>query len=112
MERTKLIRTAAFATAVFVGGNVLAACSWNDLNPSGSATHSADPDGGATKEILANYPDATNIKVTHSDDNPNYMSWDLKDGRRCTAFASMTQNKGKTPGSLISTPYCRENPDN
>lgn len=106
--RHNVVRKIALATALLLGGAALSSCSWNDLNPSGSATHSADLDAGATQEILANYPDATNIKVTHADDNPNYMSWDLEDGTHCTAFASMTQNKGRTPGSLISVPYCRE----
>lgn len=90
---------------------LLAGCSWNDLNPSGSATHGASEDAGATQEILHNYPDATNIEVTHADDNPNYMRWELENGLVCTAFASMTSNKGKTPGTLISEPYCREMPE-
>lgn len=84
------------------------ACSWNDLNPQSSITHGAAADAGATREILHNYPGADDIRVTHADDNPNYMTWELEDGSICTAFASQTQNRGGTPGRLISTPYCRE----
>lgn len=114
MERFEQLRTSTTVKVLALGMGltaVLAACSWNDFNPSGSATHNASRDGGATQEILANYPDAHDITVTHADDNPNYMSWELENGETCTAFASMTQNKGKTPGSLISEPYCREVPD-
>jgi hypothetical protein len=103
-RRTGWLRAGVLAAGLAI---VAVGCSFNDFNPSGTATHGASPDGGATKEILANYPDATNIQVTHADDNPNYMRWELEDGRFCTATASQTQNKGKTPGSLISEPYCR-----
>lgn len=102
------LRVAGLAIALGVAAVTLDACSWNDLNPSGSVTHGADADAGATKEIMAAYPGATDIQVTHADDNPNYMSWETSDGELCTAFASQTQNKGKTPGRLISVPYCRD----
>lgn len=89
---------------------VLSGCSWNDWNPTNSITH--DAVGGATGEIEANFPGATNIKVTHSGDNPNNMSWYYpggKDGEDlyCTAIASATQNAGKTPGQIVTVPYCR-----
>jgi hypothetical protein len=110
MERINARKKIAIATALLVGSGALVGCSWNDLNPSGSATHEADVNAGSTKEILSSYPGATDINVTHAADNPNYMSWVTADGLFCTAFASMTQNFGRTPGDLISEPYCRERP--
>ena len=93
-----------------VGFLILNSCSWNDLNPSGSVTH--DAYGGAVDEIEANFPGAHDIKVTHSDDNPNNMSWlyTTEDGKEeyCTSIASTTHNNGATPGQIITEPYCRD----
>lgn len=71
-------------------------------------THDADKDAGATKDILANFPEATDIKVTTTENNPNYMSWVTKAGEFCTAYASGTQLASDTPGQIIGTPYCRQ----
>lgn len=93
----------------------LGGCSWSDINPASSVTHDADDDAGSTKEILMNYPDATNIEVTHANDNPNIMTWNIEEDGvvlRCTSFASQTVRNSSTPGELISAPYCRETPDN
>lgn len=107
MEKLTATRQLGLGLLVVVGSLVMVGCSKESFNPANSVTHDADMDAGATKEILANYPDARNIKVTHADDNPNYMSWEIGDDMVCTAVASMTQNRGKTPGQLISEPYCR-----
>lgn len=112
MERLNVRRILSVAAIGVLSALALEGCSWNDLNPSGSVTHGASADAGATKEILAAYPGATDIEVTHADDNPNYMSWETTEGEHCTAFASQTQNKGKTPGALISVPYCRDTDTN
>lgn len=105
METIK--RFIPFAAAAAIGSLLLGGCAWQDLNPSGTATHSADSEAGSTKEIERNYPGATDINVTHAQDNPNYMSWQMPDGRFCTATASQTQNNGRTPGRLVAEPYCR-----
>lgn len=107
MERLTMTRQLGLGLLLAVGSLVMVGCSKESFNPAPSVTHDADGDAGATKEILANYPDAKDIKVTHADDNPNYMSWELGDGIVCTALASMTQNRGQTPGQLVSEPYCR-----
>lgn len=97
--------------AILVPTLGLTACSVNDLNPASSVTH--DASGGAADEIEVNFPGANRIKVTHSDDNPNNMSWyyvDRQSGEEfyCTAIASATSNRGKTPGQIITEPYCRD----
>lgn len=97
----KKIIVAAVSAAVLGG----AGCA--QLNPAKSVTIDADPDAGATKEILANFPEAKHIKVTHAEDNPNIMTWNMPDGKVCTASASQTQFKTGTPGQLIAEPYCR-----
>jgi len=109
MERLSMPRRIGAGLALALGVLITAAgCSTESFNPANSVTHDADSDAGATKEIKANYPDAHNIKVTHADDNPNYMSWEIGDHMVCTAVASMTQHRGQTPGQLIGAPYCRK----
>lgn len=103
----RLRQIIAGVTLASLGGLAVVGCSWNDFNPTNSVTHEADLNDGAAQEILEEYPGATDIMVTHADDNPNYMSWVTADGEKCTAFASMTQNKGRTPGDIVTVPYCR-----
>lgn len=86
---------------------IASGCSKESLNPAESVTIDADPNGGATLEVLDLYPDAKNIKVIHANDNPDYMRWHLEDGRKCTVWVSATQNRGMTPGEIIGDPFCR-----
>lgn len=98
--RNIVVRTVAVAAIALTAG-----CA--ELNPASSVTHDADLDANSSKEILQNFPGAKNIKVTHADDNPNIMKWNMPDGKVCTAFASQTLTTGGTPGELIAEPYCR-----
>lgn len=107
MEKFKFRKLAPAALIAGLSVIALDGCSWHSFNPATSVTHDADTDAGSTKEILQNFPEATNIQVTHADDNPNYMSWDMPGDMFCMAIASATQNRGKNPGQLIGEPYCR-----
>lgn len=86
---------------------IASGCSKESFNPAESVTIDADPTAGATLEILELYPDATNIKVIQANGNPNYMRWDSEEFGKCTARASGTQHRGKTPGEIIDEPFCR-----
>ena len=89
------------------GAFSIAGCGPSDFSPATSVTHEADPSAGSTHEIEKNFPGATNIEVVEANNNPNYMSWKLKDGTKCTAIASAVSHRAATPGSLITAPYCR-----
>ena len=102
----KQVVVAAVSAAAL--GTVATGCGWADLNPASSVTINADPNAGATKEVVANFPGAKNIKVVHAQDNPNVMEWDMPDGKFCTALASQTFKNSDTPGQLIAQPYCRD----
>lgn len=99
----KIVVATVSAAALTVGATGCA-----ELNPAELVTIDADLDAGASKEILANYPGATDIEVTKARDYPNIMKWEMPNGEKCTAFASQTQLPGQTPGELIAAPYCRE----
>ena len=54
---------------------IASGCSKESLNPAESVTIDADPNGGATLEVLDLYPDAKNIKVIKTNDQPHNIRW-------------------------------------
>lgn len=115
MKNFEIRKGLAYGTLAALSVFSLSSCSWADINPASSVTHDADKDSGSTKEILLNYPSATNIEVTHAADNPNIMTWNIEENDvvlRCTAIASQTVRNSSTPGEIISEPYCRKTPNN
>ena len=107
MEIRPYTRNILVATGAVLGALSLVGCGPSDFSPAQSVTHDADPSSGSTREIQDSFPGASQIKVIEANNNPNYMSWMLPNGSKCTAIASAVSHRDATPGSLITVPYCR-----
>jgi hypothetical protein len=99
MEKLNIHRRLFATFGIAIGALTMGAC-----NPFADAkttnTHSIKQGSRLEHEILQNYPEAVDINITHSDDNPNYAAWRVGE-LTCTAFASQTGNKSSTPGTLL-----------
>lgn len=110
ISRLDRIKRAALAVVALGGAAALVdGCSAGAaLNPSKTASYSASPSAGATQEVKALYPSATDIVMHEATDNPDYMSWDISNNEYCTSVSSAVSVRGVTSGNLLTQPWCRD----